>query len=471
MYYCRWYIRNRKYNLLIALLTFLLIYTPFAMWAWPDELAGHEVAFTFLALAIVLILSKIGTLVEKVWFPGVLGQLIMWVIIGNLFLLNIDFFEYIKNHELLLFLSQLWVLILLFQIWLESEINKLKKVGGPAFAVAILGVVLPFLFGFGSSYFLLYEHWLETWLWLGAAFTATSVWITMQVFKDNNKVDSKEGQLVLWAAVIDDVMGLLILAIVSSMIAWWGGFDLQETWIVIFQAIVFLFWAIAIGQLLEDPISKLFSKISTWIGMKFTIVISFCLIFAFLADLAWLDPIIWAFAAGLILDPVHFKYYKDQHIVQDIKDYISTVRLTEQNKKDFNKMIKSHERRELEELMEPLEMMLVPVFFVMTGMQLDLTVFSEFNIVLLSLIFTLLAFLWKYLSWFAAKDANKHIVGLGMVPRWEVGLVFASMGLSIWAINEEVFWIIVIVVILTTIIAPIFLNSMLKNKQEGNSWQ
>ncbi len=461
------HILKRKNNLIIWLLVVLILYTPFVWAAGPEDIAWYSVAFTFFALAIILILSKLWWLVEKIWFPPVLWQLLVWVIAGNLILLNINFFEAIKENELLMFLSQLWVLILLFQIWLESEISKMKKVWLKAINVALVWVILPFVAGYFASMWLLPDDWLSTWLFLWAAFTATSVWITMSVFKDHNKVNSKEWQIVLWAAVIDDVLGLLILAVVSAIVtnpdAW---LNFWEIWFILMQAIIFLFWAIALGQLLESYTSKLFSKISTGLGMKFTIVISFCLIFAFLADLAWLAPIIWAFAAGLILDPVHFKYYKDIHVVNDIKSYVSDLSLTDEERKRFNKIMKWHERRQLEDLIEPIWMMLIPLFFVMTGMQLDLTVFSDLNVIVLSLLLTILAFLWKYLSWFVASWVNKHIVWLGMAPRWEVWLVFASIGLGIWAISNEVFGIIIIVVILTTFIAPVLLNILLKKEAD-----
>ncbi|UFX83526.1 cation:proton antiporter [Candidatus Absconditicoccus praedator] len=426
-------------------------------------MAGESVAFTFFALAIILIFSKLGGLVEKIGFPSVLGQLLAGVVLGNLFLVGIDFFEPIKENPLLMFLSQLGVLILLFQIGLESEIGQMKRVGIKAINVALVGVILPFVLGYFTSMRLLPDDGIATWLFLGAAFTATSVGITMSVFKDNNMVQSKEGQIVLGAAVIDDVLGLLILAIITAIVADpTGGLNFMEIGSIILQAFVFLFGAIVLGQLLEGPISKAFAKISTGLGMKFTIVISFCLIFAYLADLAGLDPIIGAFAAGLILDPVYFKYYKDIHVVNDMKSYVDSVDLKKEDKDRFDNILKSHERRNLEDLIEPIGMMLIPLFFVMTGMQLDLTVFSDLSVVALSLILTVLAFLGKYLSGFVATGMNKHVVGLGMTPRGEVGLVFASIGLGMGAISNEVFGIIIIVVILTTFIAPVILNNLLK---------
>lgn len=457
------YILKRKNNLIIWLLAFLLLYTPLTMAAWPSELAWESVAFTFFALAIILIFSKLWWLVEKIWFPSVLWQLLAWVVLWNLFLVWIDFFEPIKENPLLMFLSQLWVLILLFQIWLESEIGQMKRVWIKAINVALVWVILPFVLGYFTSMRLLPDDGIATWLFLWAAFTATSVGITMSVFKDNNMVQSKEWQIVLWAAVIDDVLWLLILAIITAIVADpTGWLNFMEIGSIILQAFVFLFWAIVLWQLLEWPISKAFAKISTGLWMKFTIVISFCLIFAYLADLAGLDPIIGAFAAWLILDPVYFKYYKDIHVVNDMKSYVDSVDLKKEDKDRFDNILKSHERRNLEDLIEPIWMMLIPLFFVMTWMQLDLTVFSDLSVVALSLILTVLAFLWKYLSWFVATGMNKHVVGLWMTPRWEVWLVFASIGLWMWAISNEVFGIIIIVVILTTFIAPVILNNLLK---------
>lgn len=271
------YILKRKYNLIIWFIISIIFFSPIVGAAWPSDIAWYSVAFTFFALAIILILSKLWWLIERFWFPPVLWQLLIWVIVWNLFLLNINFFEQIKENELLMFLSQLWVLILLFQIWLESEISKMQKVWMKALNVALVWVILPFIAGYFASMFLLPDDWFSTWLFLWAAFTATSVGITMSVFKDHNKINSKEWQIVLWAAVIDDVLWLLILAVVTAIIANpTGWLDYQEITYILIQAIIFLFWAIAIWQLLSDYTSKIFSKISTGLGMKFTIVISFC---------------------------------------------------------------------------------------------------------------------------------------------------------------------------------------------------
>lgn len=195
--------------------------------------------------------------------------------------------------------------------------------------------------------------------------------------------------------------------------------------------------------------------------MKFSIIISFCLIFAYLAKLIGLEPIVGAFAAGLILDPVHFRYFKDPKIVNDVKDKVKDCEAG--LKQSLTKAMDKHAKRHIEDLIEPIGELLVPIFFVVTGMAVNLELLFDVKTLFFGLILTIVAIISKMVAGMAAgKGANKWLIGLGMVPRGEVGLIFASIGMSLGVISNEIFSIIVMMVILTTLLPPIILSRMLK---------
>ncbi|PIT87972.1 MAG: cation:proton antiporter [Candidatus Magasanikbacteria bacterium CG10_big_fil_rev_8_21_14_0_10_40_10] len=468
----RW---SRK-RLLFFILLLGLVIAPYALAneSTAGETAGHgsETAITFLWIAVILIAAKISSLVEKIGQPSVLGELIIGVILGNLVLLGLHVFEPIKTNEIIVFLSELGVVILLFQIGLESNIREMKKVGLKAFLVACVGVVAPFVIG---TYMI--GPWLlpglssHAYLFLGATLTATSVGITARVFKDLKKLKTKEAQIVLGAAVIDDVLGLIILAVVSAIVVT-GSVSLGAISLITGKAILFLIGAIIIGQFLAPTFSKILAKINTGVAMKFTLAICFGLIFAYLAELIGLAPIVGAFAAGLVLDPVHFRYFKDPKVVRDVKDVIENMNCEHSIKEKMEQAIEPHAHRHIEDLIEPLGNFLVPIFFVMTGMGVKLQTMFDIKVLLLALGITVAAFVGKLMAGYVAgKGVSKIIVGFGMIPRGEVGLIFAVIGKNLGVVNDQIYSIIVIMVILTTLIPPPVLAYLLKRHDKKQSLQ
>jgi Kef-type K+ transport system membrane component KefB len=427
---------------------------------------SHDISMTILWIAVILIAAKISSLVERFGQPSVLGELLAGVVLGNLALIGINFFEPIKADSIISFLSELGVIVLLFQIGLESNIEKMKKVGLKAFLVATVGVVVPFVAG---TYIV--GPWLlpglssNAYLFLGATLTATSVGITARVFQDLKKLQIPEAQIVLGAAVIDDVMGLIILAVVSAIVTFGGvGFGVI-TWITA-KAILFLAGSIILGQILAPKFSKIFSKVHTGTGMKFTFAICFCLFFAFLAQKVGLAPIVGAFAAGLILDPVYFNYFKDPQIVSDIKNEIGEC--DSDLKQRILSIVNPYTEHHVEKLIAPLGLFLVPIFFVVTGMNVKLETMFNLPILLVALGITVTAFVTKIVSGLAAGNVDKLLVGFGMIPRGEVGLIFAMIGKNLDVISDEIFSAIVIMVIFTTLLTPPILTYLLKRQKADN---
>ena len=239
--------KNWQYLPWLALVAMLFSAAPAA--ASDGVAAGHSVAEIFLWIALLLLFARLSSLVERVRQPSVLGELAIGVVLGNLALFGWRYFDAIKTNEIILFLSELGVVLLLFQIGLESNIQKMRQVGGRALLVATVGVVAPFVLG---TYFV--GPWLlpglsfNAYLFLGATLTATSVGITARVFRDLGKLQTAEAQIVLGAAVIDDVMGLIILAVVSAVVSA-GNVGIGVIALITGKAVLFLAAAIVLGQL------------------------------------------------------------------------------------------------------------------------------------------------------------------------------------------------------------------------------
>jgi Kef-type K+ transport system membrane component KefB len=423
----------------------------------------HDYSWTFLWIALLLALGKVGSLVEKWGQPAVLGEILIGILLGNIGLFGVSAFESIKNDQFVVFLAEFGVVVLLFQIGLESNIERMRKVGTRAFLVACVGVVCPALLGIYIVGPLLLPGLNGiTYLFLGAALTATSVSIPARMFKETGNLQTTEAQIVLGAAVIDDVLGLIILAVIMA-IAQTGTVGAGSIVYIALQAFLFLAGAVYVGQRIAPLVSSWFSKIHTGTGMKFTIVMCFGLLFAAISGRIQLAPIVGAFAAGLMLDPSHFRHFRRPEFVHDVAE--ATSHLGSQDRKRIESILEHHSHRHIEELIVPVGHMLVPLFFVHTGMKTDLTAFFDGKILLVTLGITIAAVIGKYVSGFVAGPVSKSIVGFGMVPRGEVGLIFASAGLATGAITPEMFSIVVGMVVVTTLITPCVLAVLLKCKE------
>lgn len=423
---------------------------------------NHGVGITLLWIAVIILAAKVSSLIEKIHLPSVLGELLIGIALGNLALIGIDTFESIKTNPFIPFLAELGVIFLLFQVGLESNIHEMQKVGMKALSVALVGIIVPFILGtYVVGPWLFPELSVTSHLFLGAALTATSVGITARVFKDLGKLKLPEAQIVLGAAVIDDVIGLVILAIVSA-IATIGAVQPLDVGIIIIKAVLFLAGSVFIGQLAAKHLSKQLSKIQQGVGMKFAIIIGFALLFSYAAELIGLAPIVGAFAAGLILDPVYFVPFRKPIVARKLVDFAEQQKGAVRDR--LLEIADKHTVHHVEDLIEPLAHFFVPIFFVLTGMNVDLSVLLQPKILLIGLVITAVAFIGKFVSGFAAGKVKKALVGVGMVPRGEVGLIFATIGQSLGVFTNDAFSVIVVMVILTTIMTPPLLTWLLQKE-------
>lgn len=401
-----------------------------------------------LALAVILAAAKLfGHVAVRIGQPAVLGELIAGIALGSFDLTGNGWFTGFETDQTIDILARLGVLILLFEVGLESTVRDMLKVGLPSLIVAVLGVAAPFVLGWGVGAALLPDRSVYVHAFLGATLTATSVGITARVLQDLGRSRSREARVILGAAVIDDVLGLIILAVVSGIIAAANRGDslsYAEIGLVVGKAIVFLFGALAVGVYLSPHVFGIASRLKGR-GVLLATALVFCFSLAYLASVVGLAPIVGAYAAGLILEDVHFR--------------------------DF--VIRGEQQ--LEHLLHPISAFLVPVFFVIMGMRVELTAFTRMDVLGLAALLTIAAIVGKQACSLGAlgRSLDSLSIGIGMMPRGEVGLIFANIGLALTVagqrvVDEDMFSAVVIMVIVTTMATPPALKwSLARGTQSG----
>ncbi|HKA90922.1 MAG TPA: cation:proton antiporter [Haliangiales bacterium] len=410
---------------------------------------ADPVAAVVLAIAVILLAAKVGgDLMLRLGQPAVLGELLAGVVLGNLSLVGFDGFEYLKEDASVDMLARLGVLILLFEVGLESTVAQMLRVGWTALLVAVVGVAVPMALGWGASALLMPR---ESWLvhaFVGATLCATSVGITARVLKDLGRSQTFEARVILGAAVIDDVLGLVVLAVVTGIIAAADqGTRLSGASIglIIAKATIFLVGSLAVGVMFSRHLFSLAARLRPG-GLLLALGVSFCFVLAWLADAIGLAPIVGAFAAGLILEDVHERKFL------------------------------ARGERPLLETIEPIAQLLVPIFFVLMGVRTDLRAFGDAGLYVVAGALTAAAILGKQACSLVVRGSLDRLsIGIGMVPRGEVGLIFANIGAGLTiaghrVIDASVYSAVVIMVILTTMATPPALKwSMARKRENGDA--
>ncbi|HEX6100064.1 MAG TPA: cation:proton antiporter, partial [Thermoanaerobaculia bacterium] len=388
---------------------------------WRERVGISELLIALLA---IFAAAKIfGELAERIGQPAVLGEMVGGIVIGVSGLHLID-----AHDPLLHVLSELGVLLLLFLIGLETDIRRLLSVGGASLAVAAAGVVLPFAAGYGVGAWLNYPATLS--VFLGAALTATSVGITARVLSDLGHLKSDESQVILGAAVVDDIFGLVLLTVITAVAA---GETLTVGGVgrIFAVAFGFVILAVVIGSLLAPKLIALITRLRVGKALFFASIM-----FAF--GLAWLASavgsalIIGAFAAGLIL-------------------------------------AKTEQGRDIEHEVYDVAQFFIPIFFVSVGAAVDLRAINPFaadtrQFFVIGMLLTVVAIAGKLLAGYFAfgRPLRKTVIGVGMVPRGEVGLIFAQLGLSAGLLSAGLYSSVALMVMITTFVAPPALRALLK---------
>jgi Kef-type K+ transport system membrane component KefB len=450
--------------------------------------AGHAdpIAPVILGVTGILFFAVLGRFAaRKIHQPSVLGELLMGILLGNLgYWWGVDFIEVLREgpaifemvdltlsgepiqqaaiealgtkeapailailhgpggaaltqiaHTVDVF-SRYGVIFMLFLIGLGTSLDELKQVGSSSLRVASIGVVMPFILGFVMARLLMPELSINVDLFVAATLGATSVGITARVLRDLGQSHRLEARVILGAAVLDDILGLLMLAIVSGIIVS-GVFDPWHAAMVIILASLFLVVAFALGPMFLRYTIQMVKHLDI-IEAKMFISFLFVMVLAWLANLVGLATIVGAFAAGVILHDAYFHHWGkiDEH------------------------------QYSIRDLIAPLEVILVPIFFVLMGIQVKLESFYNLHVVLMAIGLILAAIIGKLLSGIGAvRGTNRLAIGIGMMPRGEVGLVFASIGKSLEVFSDELFSALVLMVIITTLLTPPLLKHALFNNK------
>jgi Kef-type K+ transport system membrane component KefB len=372
-----------------------------------------------LGLVLVWLAAKVaGEAMERVGQTAVLGELLAGVLIGP------GVLGLVHESPALHALAELGVLILLFEVGLESDLGELLRAGLQATLVALVGVAVPFAVGYGVMSWLGHPALLA--VFVGATFTATSVGITARVLADLGRLGDGAARVVLGAAVVDDILGLIILAVVTG-VAQTGSVSLGAVGLLAAKAVVFLVAAVVVGVRLAPTLVGWVGRLRAR-GTLIVYSVVFAVALAAVADLIGLATIIGAFAAGLVL--------------------ATTER-----------------RAHIEERIKPVADLLVPVFFVTVGMKVQpvaLNPFAEGGQFGVAMLLTGVAVASKLAAGLAVyqRGVRRWPVAVGMVPRGEVGLIFAGAGLAAGVIAEDLYSALIVVVMLTTFAAPPWLKAL-----------
>lgn len=371
----------------------------------------HSFPHLLISLVALLVTTKLlGVLAQRVKQPAVVGELVAGVLLGGSVLGIVD-----PNDPVIHSLAELGVLVLLFEIGLHTDLKSLMKVGSEAIVVAVIGVVLPFGLGYWVAHAL--GLGVIPAIVAGAALTATSIGISARTLSDLGRLNSAEGQIVLGAAVIDDIVGLVILSVVSGLV---GGVAVTAMGVTVTAAIAlgFVVVSVVLGSILIPPLFRVVARVEAS-GTLGVIGLAFAFLLAWLAASAGSATIIGAFSAGLILH-------------------------------------NTPQRATIEKATTNLGHFFVPIFFASVGAAIELSSLGDSRVLAIGGALTVVAIVTKFVAgygpvWF---KGDKALIGIAMIPRGEVGLIFARMGLATGALTSQLYSAIALMVLVTTFITP-----------------
>jgi len=396
---------------------------------------ASSIAPVLMELVILLLAAKLGgDVFERLGQPAVLGELLFGVVLGNLQLLGYDQLLFLKSEPALELLAEIGVILLLFEVGLESNVRDMISVGPSSMLVAVLGVIAPTILGLGSSFWFHPDESIYLHLFVGATLCATSVGITARVLQDLKQLQTREARIVLGAAVIDDVLGLIVLATCTGVIAAASGsgpgVSLGMLGGIVGKALAFVLGAITLGYFLSPIILRLAARFRVQ-GMLLTTGLLLCFLLAYLAQAVGLAPIVGAFAAGLIIEDRHYEAFSARGTPK------------------------------LHDLLNPLVIFLVPLFFVRMGLEVDLSTLGNVSVLGFAVVLTIAAIVGKQVCSLGVleRGLDRLSIGFGMIPRGEVGLIFANIGATLTikgerVIGPEAFSAVVIMVMVTTLVTP-----------------
>ena len=393
-----------------------------------------EVHVIFLYLAILLFFARLtGDIFAKFGIPSVLGEIFVGILLGQ------SVFGIVPLNDIIRLLAELGIILLLFHIGLEADLKQLKRVGFSATTVAITGALFPMIAGFLVSYYV-FKFPLIAALFIGGTLTATSIGITMRVLEDIGKTKERFAQIVLGAAVLDDIFGVILLASLFEF-SKYQEINVNAIMLLLFYIATFFFFAPIIGKILAYIVSFISKRLQT-LDFIPPVVIAIILLFAYAAHEIGSPEVLGAFPAGIAFS----------------RRFTIPFAATFQTDEEFI--------HKIEETLKPLIWLFTPIFCVYVGLQINLKVINlaSLDFWILSFVLLFIAIVTKLFAGFFIKGdlKEKLSVGFSMLPRGEVGLIFAEFGRISKIYNDELYAVIIFVVALTTLISPIVLKRLWK---------
>ena len=391
----------------------------------------------FLILFLILVTARIlGELFARMGIPSVLGELSAGILLG------VSGLGLIEVNDVLKVLAEIGILLLLFEIGLDTDIKRLKEAGPKSIIVALAGAVLPFVLSGAVAYYI-FDLSLVVSLFIGGTLTATSIGITMRVLKDLQKEHTDIAQIVIGAAVIDDILGVIILVFIYDY-AITQELSLTNTLNTTVFILLFLLLAPIFANFISGYMKK-FDEHKKVPGLIPTIIISLISLFAYLSHLFGAPEILGSFAAGIALS----------------RRFILPFGMGLRNDAIFLEKVKNAIR--------PIAQMFTPIFFVMVGLSMNLRVidFTSVQFWSLALTFLLIAIIGKYIGALLLSHTSalkKALIGISMIPRGEVGLIFAEVGRVNGILNNEIYAVLIFVIIVTTVVPPFLLKWLFKQE-------
>ncbi|MBE6521264.1 MAG: cation:proton antiporter [Candidatus Methanomethylophilaceae archaeon] len=407
-------------------------------------------------MAVLFVFARIGSIiVSRFGFPGLIGEIVIGLVIANLsfgdwsLLSMLDITvpepgvesEGSATYTVIEVFAELGVIFLLFSVGLETKVKDLLGSGKAALLAAVLGVLLPFIAGL--AIILAFDGNMNHALFMGAAMVATSVGITARIIKDMKLMETREARIIIAAAVIDDVLGMIVLAIVNG-VAGSGEISIVDIISITLQAVVFVVAIILVCKYITPKLYDYFQKRHDNAvnagkvprsANKLVLSIIVCLSMAAFAEFIGLAGIIGAFLAGMLFAEHAWEW-------------------------------------DLEHKIESITTFFISFFFINVGLQVDISTLTDTTVIILAVVIIVVALITKFIGCgFGAKFGDKgldkqgmHIIGVGMMPRGEVGIIVASIGLSSGAMSSELYAVVVLMSVATTIIAPPILSKMFRKK-------
>jgi Kef-type K+ transport system membrane component KefB len=384
----------------------------------------------FLYLLVILLTARVfAELATRLQAPSVIGELFAGVVLGPSLL------GWIEPIEAIRLMAEIGIILLLFEVGLGTDIKRLVSTGLKSFVVAIAGFVLPLVFGFALSYWV-FDLSLLVSLFIGGTLTATSIGITVRVLTDLKRQQAPEGQIVLGAAVLDDVLGVVLLALLYEFSIGGGVSLLNAGKVLMFVGAFFILAPVAAK--LISLIIKRYDAVSGIPGLLPTTIVSLVLFFAWLAHALGAPELLGGFAAGLALSrrfflPLGIALHSDERFAHRVEDQ-----------------------------MKPIVHLFTPIFFVYVGLSLNLREIDWGSPFIwgFSLSLLVVAIAGKIVGAFLIKEpwVARWVIGLAMIPRGEVGLIFAELGRVSGIFSHEVYAGMVMVIALTTLLPPLIMK-------------